>query len=276
MKAVYRLLAAILLQFSLTYGSGGPPPPLPFESAEITGPPHLAPLFLADTNSVTIFTQFSFFTPSSVDGYIDVEGTRNVFTSHQNIKNLDWNLSNAAFHIGIDIKTWGTTSLFASIKFDSRENGITTTGSDFGIGFLFNPAGDFRSRLDFGLSYTSTDMKVRLRSITNNDTTYRVRTENDKGLDPFISLTMNTAFKEWIINPFFQVSYCSQTLFSISNGVEDTYSDIALFTLTPGITYRLNKNIMMIIGGKYIIPSNLEHSSSQSIFSGFAQVNFLL
>jgi len=276
MKAVYRLLAAILLQFSLTYGYGGPPPPLPFESAEITGPPHLAPLFLADTNSVTIFTQFSFFTPSSVDGYIDVEGTRNVFTSHQNIKNLDWNLSNAVFHIGIDIKTWGTTSLFASIKFDSRENGITITGSDFGFGLLFSPADDFHARWDFGLSYTSTDMKVRLRSITNNDTTYRVRTENDKGLDPFISLTMNTAFKEWIINPFFQASYCSQTLFSITRYSSEIYSDIALFTLTPGITYRLNKNMMMIIGGKYIIPSNLEHSSSQSIFSGFAQVNFLL
>jgi len=35
MKTISKLLAAVLLQISLTYGSGGPPPPLPFESAEI-------------------------------------------------------------------------------------------------------------------------------------------------------------------------------------------------------------------------------------------------
>jgi len=276
MKTISKLLAAVLLQISLTYGSGGPPPPLPFESAEITGPLHLAPLFISDTNNVTIFTQFSLFTTSSVDGYVDVEGTRNTFSSNQNRKNLVWNLSNAAFNLGIDIKFGKTFTLFTSIKFDNRENGITTTGSDFGFGLLFSPADNVRARWDFGLSYTSTDIKVNLLSITNNDTTYDVNTANDKGLDPFISLTMNTANNDWLINPFFQVSYCSQTLFSINNGAEDTYSDIALYTLTPGITYRLNENMMIIIGGRYIIPSNLENRLSPGVLSGFAQVNFLL
>ncbi len=276
MKTIFKILALSVIHLSLIYGNGGPPPPLPFINADISGPPHQAPLFLADTNMATIFAQFSVFTPSSVDGKIKVEGTRSVFTSIKNNKNLEWKIPNVTFNVGIDIKVWKRLSIFATLKFDNRESGITATGSDFGIGILISPDKDFRVRLDLGFIYLSTDVVTRLQSGSGTDTLHRVVTKNNKVLDPFLSLTMNTAFEDWLINPFFQVSFYRQTLFNITSNTRDVYSTVNLFTLTPGITYRLNKNMLLIIGGNYFIPSDLDNRSSQAIFSAFAQVNFLL
>ena len=275
MKTIFKILALSAIQLSLIYGNGGSPPPLPFISADVSGPPHLAPLFLADSNKVTIFAQFSLFTPSSVDGTVSVEGTRSVFSSNQNNKNLDWKISNAAFNVGINIQVWKLLAVFTTLKIDSRESSISATGSDFGIGFLISPAEDFRARLDLGYTYQSMDVEARLQSRGGTDTLY-VRENDDKVLDPFLSLTMNTAIEDWFINPFFQASFYRQTLFNIASNTRDVYSTVNLITLTPGITYRLNKNMLVIIGGNYIIPSHLENRSSQAIYSAFAQVNFLL
>ena len=276
MKTIFKILALSAIHLSLIYGNGGPPPPLPFISADVSGPPHRAPLFLTDTNRVTIFAQFSVFTPSSVDGTVKVEGTRSVFTSNTNNNNLEWKISNAAFNVGINIKAWKRVAVFATLKIDSRESGITATGSDFGIGILISPDKDFRARLDLGFTYLSTDVVTRLQSGSGTDTLHSVVTKNNKVLDPFLSLTMNTAFEDWLINPFFQASFYRQTLFHITSNTRDVYSTVNLFTLTPGITYRLNKNMLLIIGGNYFIPSDLGNRSSQAIFSAFAQINFLL
>ena len=280
MKTIFKILILSATYLSLIYGNGGPPPPPPLVNAEVSGPPHQAPLFLSDTNTVTIYAQFSYFTPSSMDATVNVEGTRSAFTSNQN-NNLSWNISDAAFNVGIDIKALNWLAFFATLKFDSRESAITATGTDFGIGFIINPDKNFRARLDFGLTYLSMGVVMRFLESTGIDTFYTVVTDNEKGLDPFLSLTMNTAFEDWVINPFFHSSYCRQTFFnttrfSINTRSEEIYSSFDLYTLTPGITYKLNKNMLLIVGGNYFIPSDLGNKSSSAIYSAFAQINFLL
>lgn len=269
MTTTTKILMLCTLYFSLTYGNGGSPPPL-FVSSEINGPPHQAPLFLADTNSATIFTQLSFYTPSSIDGNIDVDGTSTVSVTDQDTKNLSWKLPVAAFNVGISIKTWKPLEIFATLKADSRENGISFTGYDLGLSLLICRDKDIRARLDLGCSYVSLDMETTL--LRESDSSYYKRTNNGKDPGPFASLTISTAFEDWAINPFLQASYCIFPLFSNSY----ISSSITTFTLTPGITYRISDNIIIILGGNYVIPSDIENLSSEAIYSGFLQANFLL
>jgi len=275
MKTIIKILTLSTLYFSITYGNGGPPPPL-FVSSEINGPPHQAPLFLADTSSVTIFTQLSFYTPSSIDGNIGVDGTSTVSVTDQNTKNLNWKLPVAAFNAGISVKTWQPLEIFAVLKLDSREDGISFTGYDFGLSLLICRDKDIRARLDLGYSYVSLDMETTL--LRQSDSSYYKATNNNEDPGPFASLTISTAFKDWAINPFLQASYCIFPLFSYywASDRGDISSSITTFTLTPGITYRISNNIIIILGVNYVLPSDIENPSSEAIYSGFLQANFLL
>ena len=118
-----------------------------------------------------------------------------------------------------------------------------------------------------GLAYNYMEMKTILVWDNNIDTSYFAVTDNRPGLNPFISMTMNTAYNDWVINPFLQVSYCSETLFNIAKYYEDIYSRIDLYTITPGITYRLSETVIMIVGGSYFILSGI------IISTGFIIIN---
>lgn len=277
MKTFTKIIALFILQISLLYASGGQPPPPPlFVSAEITGPPLQVPLFFADTNSVTFLTQVSFYTPSSLEGKISVEGTRAVGTSGQDAKNLKWKLPSAAFNGGIALKIWKSFELFFMLKLDNRENKLSFSGSDIGMSFLVSSTNNLRIRLDFGFSHNELDAETLLMDPYNNyDTTYVTKKSTNKGISPFASLTMQYAAKEWIVNPYVQFAYCRFPLFDIADSRGEIWSVINIFSVTPGITYRLSDVVMLSAGGSYFIPSEMENRSSQGIFSGFVQANFL-
>lgn len=264
MKEIIIVLIFILINIPLIYGNGGPPPPLPFLNTEVSGLPSQAPLFFADTNSVTMITQLSFFSPSSTEGNINVEGTYAASIDN----NLSWLIPGSSFNFGLSVNTGKNWALFIVGKFDdSGANG------DLGLSYLFSSVGDLRARLDLGLSSLSMDAKTTFYSYYP-DTTYIIKTENDKGWDPFISLTLNSAFDSWIINPYLQLSYCPQTLFNINWSSEDeVYSTIDVFAITPGLLYRIDENILLVAGGSYFI-TNIEGKSS-NILSGFVQTTFM-
>lgn len=278
MKITFKILTLLILCYSITFGMGKqpPPPPPPFVSASATGPPHQAPLFLVDTSSVTIYSQVSFYAPASIEGKINAEGTRTVSIKGQNKNNFNWDISRASINTGLSVKIWETQEVFTTLKIDSRENGISFAGSDFGLSFLMNPKEDFRLRLDLGLSYVSMDVETYLLKEDDytGDTTIS-SSGNSKGLGPFASLTMQAAFDDWTIHPFFQASYCRLPVFSIDGYNKEIYYSLNSFTLTPGITYRIGENILLMMGGSYSVISQIENSSSPGIFSGFAQANFL-
>ena len=275
MKVVIKILTLYTLHLSLIFGMGGGPPQPPlFVNSNITGPPHQAPLFLTDTSRATIFTQLSFYTPSSIDGKISVEGTSTVSITNQDTKNLNWNLSAAVFKAGISVKTWKPLEIFVTLAADSRGNEVSFTGSDFGLSLLICRDQDIRARLDLGYSYVSLDMETT--GLRLSDSSYYKVTNNDKGLGPFVSLTMSTASSDWTIHPFLQATYCQFPLFSFDwTSDRSISSSITNFTLTPGINYRISNNILIILGVSYIIPSDIENLSSKA-YSGFLQANFLL
>lgn len=278
MKTFTKIIALFILQISLLYANGGQPPPPPlFVRTEITGPPLQVPLFFADTNSVTFLTQVSFYIPSSLEGKISVEGTRAVGTSGQDAKNLEWKLPSAAFNGGIALKIWKSFELFFMLKLDNRENKLSFSGSDIGMSFLVSSTNNLRIRLDFGLSHSELDAETLLMDpyIYYEDTTYVTKKSTNKGISPFASLTMQYAAKEWIVNPYVQFSYCRFPLFDIADSRGEIWSVINIFSVTPGITYRLSDVVMLSAGGSYFIPSEMENRSSQGIFSGCVQANFL-
>ena len=279
MKKITSKLALLLINFSLMYGMGNqpPPPPPPFISTDVSGSPYQAPLFLIDTNSVTMFAQLSFYSPATVDGNIKVEGTSTIRSSTTDVKNLNWDIPVAAFNGGVSFKLGESQELFTAFKIDNRKNKMSFSGLDLGVSFLINRDKDVRARLDFGLSYISLDMNTKLLYVDPyyGDTTYTSATSNDKGLNPFVSLTIQTSFANWIINPFLQASYCPYTLFRIDAYSEKVYFTTAAFNLAPGIIYRLNESILLVAGGSIFIPSEIEDLSSPGIYSGFVQANFL-
>ena len=166
-------------------------------SSNISGIPHQAPLFLKDTNSVTIFTQFSFFNPSKIDGLTNVVGT-SLYNPNQEDKNLYWDVSAVAFNVGIDVKLWEWSTLFGSLQSESQNSGFELSGYDFGIGLLTSTEDDIRARFDLGFTYHQMEMKTTFIS-NYGDSSYSVFKDNSPGLNPFISMTINTAFKNWVM-----------------------------------------------------------------------------
>jgi hypothetical protein len=54
-----------------------------------------------------------------------VEGTQTVRPADQNDKNLNWKIPMAALNAGISFNLGESEELFATLKIDSRENGIS-------------------------------------------------------------------------------------------------------------------------------------------------------
>jgi hypothetical protein len=278
MKEIILFLILSLISFRNIFAYGGQPPTPPdFVSSDINGPPQQPPLFIIDTNSVTIYTQLSFYSPSSIEGNITVEGTQTVRPANQNDKNFNWKIPVAALNAGISFNLGESQELFAALKIDSRESGISFSGGDLGLSFLIQRNKEVRGRLDFGLSYVLMDMQTILLDTDNSyyDTLYSTITNNEKGIGTFASLTIQTAYDDWIINPYLQVSYCRLPLFSIDNYSSEIYMPTNVVTVSPGITYKLGDIILLTAGGSYFIPSKIEDKSSTGIYSGFVQANFL-
>jgi len=263
----------LTLFFSTVFGNGGSPPPLPFVNGTAEGQLIMPPLFLSesDTNKVTLLARLSYFNTSSIDGDIKVDGTRTIYTENNN---LNWNIPQISFNFGVDLKPWRNVSVFTEFRIAQLNNKVALSGFNFGLGMFASIEENYSVRLDVGLNHESMNFDSFWQV---NDSTLQNNSINDSYVNPFISLTINTSFKEWIINPFVQVSYSSQTLFSKTVGAtKDLNSDIEIFIITPGITYRINKIMLIIIGGAaHLIPKGIENLSKETSLSAFAQINFL-
>lgn len=251
-----------------------PPPPI-FVSGELEGPIHHPPLFLLDTNAITLLAQVSNCSPSAVDGRIDVEGTSTYNLGNTGGTNLNWKIPSINVSIGLDVKLWEGLSLWSLLRVNNANNTFAVEGTDFGFGIVLSNSDNIKARLDLGLTYLPMDMKY-LGAESIDDTFWMPHRTDTEELDPFAALTISTWYDDWIFNPFIQVSYCSQTLLKEVNYSREVYSNIALFTISPGVSHRLNKNILFTAGVTFFIPSGFENSSVSMIFAPFAQFNFLL
>lgn len=276
MKIINNIIIFLSLSFSTMFGSGGSPPPPPFVNGTVEGQLIMPPLFLSesDTNKVTILTRLSYFNTSSIDGNIKVDGTRTIYTDNNN---LNWNIPQISFNLGVDLKPWRNVSVFTEFRIAQLNNKVALSGINFGLGMFASIEENYSVRLDVGLNYESMNFDSFWQV---NDSTLQNNQIDDSYVNPFISLTINTSFKEWIINPFVQVSYSSQTLFSktmVGFKPDEVNSDIEIFIITPGITYRINRIMLIIIGGAvHLIPTGIENLSKETSLSAFAQINFLL
>ncbi|MFV1976186.1 MAG: hypothetical protein ACC651_10585, partial [Candidatus Scalindua sp.] len=211
MKIIKNIIILLTFFFSTAFGFGGrPPSPPQFVNGIAEGQLFMPPLFLSesDTNRITILTGLSYFTASSIDGNIKVEGTRTTQTVNNN---LHWNIPQTSFALGVDVKPLRNFSFFTDLRISKLKNEIAVSGLNFGIGVFGNIDENITVRADLGLNY----QKMNFDSFWQvNDSSLQNKTIDDSYVNPFFSLTINTSFKEWIINSFIQFSYSKQTLFS--------------------------------------------------------------
>lgn len=252
------MLVLIAVFSSVNAMSSAPPPPPPFKSAEITGPLHRAPLFLADTISYTLIVNISSSTPKSIYGNIAVDGTT---VEEPYSRNLAWEISNTVLNAGFDARFWRSVSLFGNLTISDEE----ISGGDFGIGLTVSSLTKFRVRLDLGLFKQNMNAEA-----------YGYEKGGQFDYSPFISIVLNTAFENSSLEPFLQTSYSRQFLFDFRGYSRDVSGTISLFTFTPGINYRLFNNFSLMAGANIFIPSALKSRSTALIIAGFAQCNLLL
>jgi hypothetical protein len=282
MNKIYKIFPIVFINLTLIYGMGiqpSPPPPPEFVSLNATSTPYQAPLFLADTNGVTLNVKFSFYSPTNAEGKISVDGTSTVPTPENNSKNFTWNIPQRSIGAGMSFKVWNLQELFCDFNFRISDNSFNISNLDFGTGFLINAAGDVRARLDFGFSYIPTKITNEFVSydLYYGDTTYMSSKTNDKNMNFFAAATIQTAFESWPVNPFVQVSYCPYTFFTIVDTYSrDVYFTSTAYTISPGITYRLSNKILLVAGGSMFIMSDIQDLSPPHLFSGYLQANFSL
>jgi len=280
MNKIYKTVGILLFNSVVVFGMGGtPPPPPPFISLDATGTPYRPPLFLVDTNSVTLNVQFSFYSPSYSDGKISYDGTSTLPISETEDKNFTWTIPQFSTGVGFSFKIWKSQELFGALDFSVDDNNFSISNLEFGLGFLINRAGNVRARFDLGLSYISTDVtnKYLYNDWYYSDTPYMSSSTNNKKMNFFAAATIQTAFDNWPVNPFVQVSYCPYTFFTIVDTYnKDVYFTSREYSITPGLTYKLSNKILLVAGGSIFLMPDINNMSPPSLFSGFMQVNFLL
>jgi hypothetical protein len=271
MKNLIKIILAVLIYHSALSAYGGPPPP-PLYNARNNGSIYQPQINLASNNQMIIFTKFTYTAVSTIKGKIDLDGTETDPAGIVNGKNFEWGIPKTAYTIGIAPPLSETTSLLISIN--GENNGVKSF--DLGLNFLFLNNENHFARLGLGLNIHERNF-IWVQKPGEN---YFVeKKDNGPEYDPFINLTYNTNFDNWIFNPFIQFSYCKQTLldnddYSSAEGDREVYSNIDVFTITPGLSYKPSRKILISFGS-YINNIQGIDNMRNPVVTPFMQLNFL-
>lgn len=264
MKTLALIVLAITLYNTEAFTSSTPPPP-PLFKAKNTGSVYLAPLITGDTRSM-LFARITYAGVSDLDGRIDLKGT----TSDQNGivdgKNFEWMTPDVKLNLGIQANL--SESLSMIINFDVNiDEGIDLGGFETALNAVVLNENDNILRFGFGLNIHPTDF--RWYTSQNN-----FRDEKKVDYDPVISVTYNTDHQDWIINPFAQFIYTTQTLVDVEDQSfsGEVYKNVTVFTLTPGIKYNISEKVFLNIGFSFSRVNNI-NNSKKFAFMPFVQIN---
>ena len=291
----------IVLGFSLImYGCGTVEETLYLREAEVIGPLTPAPIHITDTTdipSITISPTFSYNTQNNFTGSIaeftTLSGLDTSFIPSDN--SLTWNVATVNAGINFDLKLLRGFALTFGVNYSGQQN-FDAWGGNFGIGFFSYSKGT-AFRMDAGLQIHSmqydafTVSKIVVTDFWGDREEY-ISFYNDIGesthFDPYVTLTFNTAYKNWPVNIFINGGYVVQTLFSFTP--ENPYYVYPTFTyqksdkrgsstagfiaLTPGIYFNITDVTRMVAGCSFYIDTQISDANPNYFILPMMQVDF--
>lgn len=177
--------------------------------------------------------------------------------------NFNLKIKNTFFGLSVDYKILNYLSLFGGTNLTNASNNLLF---DYCFGIGLNLDTNYNTlRLDLG--YSNQTSQINLHYFYKNEPflwspeSYDTVKYSGKSINtiPFVSLTYNTKFKNWLINPYFQISYFAQNLYHLTinsnfwadkNYFVETKLQILFFNF--GVIYKINENNNFVLGLKYI------------------------
>jgi hypothetical protein len=274
MKNIIYIIIVSIIYCSPLLGYGGPPPPPPFYNAETNNAVFQPPINLGEKSQTTLFVHFAYTAVPDISGRINLEGTGTEPAGLVNGRNFEWSIPKVNFRVGIFPSLSKNTSLLLSLNGNAAGGNLKVNGLNIGLSFNITRSSNHYARLGFGLDF-------------RNNCFYWVQSPyapakecRNFESDPYILLAYNTAFKDWIFNPFMEISYCKQTLmdddeYSRPDYDQEVYFNMNVWTFTPGLSYRWGSNKLISFGAMLYHYDGIE-SSRKFILMPFIQMGLLL
>ena len=267
-------------------------------SAEVAGPLTPAPIHITDTTdipSITISPTFSYNTKKTFTGNITEFTTLyaldTIYIPSDN--SLIWSVATVNAGVNFDIKILRGFALTLGMNYSGQPN-FDAWGGNLGIGF-FSVSKGAAFRMDAGIQIHSmqydafTVSKVVVEYLWGSSDTY-ISFYRDRGesthIDPYVTLTFNTAFKNWPVNMFINGGYVVQTLFSFTpethyynypayQKTDKRGSKTAGFiALTPGIYFNVTEVTRVAAGCSFYFETQINDANPNLFILPMMQVDF--
>lgn len=276
MKTIINIAIVVIIFYSSVLGYGGSPPPVvpPFYNAKTSDALFQPPLNLGEAGKTVLLFQFNYTTVPDISGRIDLQGTGTEPAGLENGKNFKWDIPSVNFKMGLYPALSQNSSLLLLLKGKTVGGNMQLNGADIGLSFNISRSENHYARLGFGVDlhdnhfFWVQSLNTPAKECTNFE------------YDPFLLFSYNTDFKDWLFNPFLEISYCKQTLiddkdYSNEDYDQEVYFNIDVFTFTPGLSYKLGHRINISYGIMLYYYEGIENSH-KFLFSPFIQMGLSL
>jgi len=299
----YKKLFVVLGFSLLLIGCATVEETLYLREAKVAGPLTPAPIHVTDTTdipSITISPTFSYNTKKTFTGNIAEFTTfyrlDTSFTPSDN--SLEWNVATINAGVNFDLKLLRGFALTFGVNY-SGQNNFDAWGGNVGIGFFsYNKTGAaFRMDAGFQIHTMQYDAYTVSKVVVTDfwgDREEYISFYHDIGesthFDPYVTLTFNTAFKNWPVNIFINGGYVVQTLFSFTP--ENSYYIYPLFSyhksdqrgsrtagfiaLTSGIYFNITEVTRVVAGCSFYFETQINDANPSLFILPMMQVDFTL
>lgn len=323
MKGKMISLAAVIIFSLLLCGCYTVEQTIYLQDVNVSGPLNQPPLEVTTQNksAITITPRFSFNNRQylsgnvenhttvnengvyQIDTIINSDGTRNYQISDANNQpfkgdNLRWDITQLHAGLDMDFRLSSGFALTAGISYSGNDSRDYFGGT---VGFgLFKLRENGAIRFDAGIIWqnmyyeAATVVVSEVRDIwsgyTSTDISFFRDREKSRSVNPYFSLTYNSAYPESPVNFLLSLGFFTQTVVSIEPQSYDpsyyfwgnsvTVNDkrgesmASFITFTPGLILNMGKDAEVVAAAK-ILHENLIGDSKQSTFiSPIIQINF--
>jgi len=250
--------------------------------AEVTGPIVAPPIHLTDsteTPSFTVSPKFTFNTKNKFTG--DVEQRTSYYTRDTAFIPLEnsllWDIATISAGIDMDFALSNKFAITFGANYSSHSN-YSNWGGNIGIGFL-GYKNETAFRFDAGVQINAmqydayTVVHTRVTSYSGGVEEY-ISFYHDIGnstqIDPYFSLTYNTAYKNWPLNIFINAGYSIQRLLNFeprttylafgtytSNDLRGS-STAGFLNFTPGVYFSFGESNRILLGSRFFIETLID------------------
>ncbi|UCH65745.1 MAG: hypothetical protein JSW63_01015 [Ignavibacterium sp.] len=269
--------------------------------AEVTGPIVTSPIHLADSSfapSLTVSPSFTYNTGNSFTGNVKEFTTLFDLDSAfiPSDHSLLWNITIVSMAIDLDYRVSKNFAISCGAFYSTNSN-FNSWGGNIGVGFveiIYSSA----FRIDIGVQIHT--MQYNTYSVLGKGVAsysgplydyigFFHDVGKDTHIDPYVSLTYNTVYKNWPFNIFFNAGYSVQTLFHFEPKTpyynffgdytptdERGSSTAGFINLTPGVYFLLGESSRLLIGSRFYFETQIQDADPKLFIMPMVQFDFRL